>query len=545
MNCVRLEKNKERISSMRRLWFNGSVYTMNREMQHYEAIGVENEQIVFVGCDKEALQEEWDEKTNLMGNMLLPGFNDTHMHLLNYALFQKDVSLFGTKSIQEVISLCLERIEINQPNYLLGIGWDQENLLEKRMPTKEDMNRISTEIPVCIIRSCFHIAVCNTVMLDKIRKTVPKEDNALQFVDFENGILREDAMRLYRKVIPDVKNSDIREMMLKAQRDLNAAGITCVHSDDLKVIPGVDPVQLIRIIKKMDDDGELTVRIYEQCLVDDEELREIVQIRDDINNSNNENLFRIGPRKILQDGSLGAQSAELIDGYSDSKDNKGIAIHTEEELYHLIKEAHVKRMDVAVHTIGDLALTKLCDAIEKILNEDPWEEHRHAAVHAQITTPKLLSRMKELGIQALVQPIFIEGDMEVIEERVGFEHAKTCYNWKSMIDEGIYISGGSDCPVEPFDILDNMRSAITRQNREGTMVYLPEQALSIEEAIRLFTSSAAWASRDEDCRGMLEIGKIADLVVLDKNLFEIPPQQFSSVNILETVLDGKTVYRKN
>ena len=200
-------------------------------------------------------------------------------------------------------------------------------------------------------------------------------------------------------------------------------------------------------------------------------------------------------------------------------------------------------MDVAVHAIGDLAFQKVCDAIYKAQEANPWPDHRHGIVHAQTTSPALLRLMKVLGLQAYIQPIFIDADMNIIEERVGERHARDCYNWKSMEDLGIKVSGGSDCPVEPFDVLDNMRAAITRKNRAGTKTYLPEQALSVEQAVRLFTSDAAWPSRDEAVRGTLELGKLADLVVLDQDLFDIDPDTFPQVKVLETVLNGNTVYR--
>lgn len=200
-------------------------------------------------------------------------------------------------------------------------------------------------------------------------------------------------------------------------------------------------------------------------------------------------------------------------------------------------------MDVAVHAIGDLALKKVCDAIEKAEGANPWPDHRHGIVHAQTTTPALLERMKALGLQAYIQPIFIDADMNIIAERVGEEHAKDCYNWKAMLDLGLRVSGGSDCPVEPFNVLDNMRSAITRQNRTGTKTYLPEQALTVEQAVRLFTSDAAWPSRDEAVRGTLEMGRQADLVVLEEDLFDTEPSRFPQVRVLETVLNGVTVYQ--
>ena len=233
----------------------------------------------------------------------------------------------------------------------------------------------------------------------------------------------------------------------------------------------------------------------------------------------------------------------MIDGYVDERDNHGIPIYTEEELCRRIQAAHDVHIDVAVHAIGDLAMKKVCDAIEKVEGSNPWPDHRHGIVHAQTTTPALLERMKALGLQAYIQPIFIDADMNIIAERVGEKHAKDCYSWKAMLDLGLRVSGGSDCPVEPFNVLDNIRSAITRQNRAGTKTYLPEQALTVEQAVRLFTSNAAWPSRDETVRGTLEVGKQADLVVLEQDLFDTEPSRFPQVVVLETVLNGVTVYQ--
>ena len=528
---------------MRRLWYHGAVDSMDRSMTRYEAIGTEDGRIVFLGTDREALAQDWDERTDLEGRQLLPGFNDTHMHLLYYAFFQKNLPLFGVDSIETMVRLGRERVERDRPPYLLGMGWNQETLAEGRMPNRQDLDRISTEIPICLMRVCAHIAACNTAMAEQlkaIRDRVPA--SVWGKVDLENGLLREEAMRLYTEIIPAESDGEVKEMLLRGARDLNAAGVTCVHSDDLQVLSGMDPIRLVALFRELEREGALTVRVYEQCLVEPDRFEDFQAVRSDP--ADRTSLFRTGPRKLLQDGSLGAKSAEMIAGYVDEPDNHGIPIHTEEELYQLIRAAHRQRMDVAVHAIGDLALQKVCGAVERVQREDPWPQARHGVVHAQTTTPALLERMKSLNLQAYIQPIFIDADMEIISKRVGEEHARDCYNWKSMGELGLRTSGGSDCPVEPFDILDNLRAAVTRQNRAGTRTYLPEQALTVEEGLRLFTSNAAWASRDEAVRGTLELGKLADLVVLDGDLFSTDPAQFPQISVWETVLNGKTVFHR-
>lgn len=526
---------------MRTLWYHGTVVSMDGSMRRYEAVGAEEGKIVFLGTDREALAQNWDQTTDLKGAYVFPGFNDTHMHLLHYALFQKNVQLSGAASIDEVVDRCRRRIEAEHPAFLLGMGWNQETLAEGRLVNRQDMDRVSTDIPVCMLRTCGHVAACNSVMLERIRALRGVAPETISHVDFVNGILREDAMRLYMEVIPQMDGDFVRELVMEGQRALNQCGITCVHSDDLKVIPGMDAVQVVDVFRDMEAKGELTVRVYEQCLVDQPAFDAFKAVRNSMDDHTS--LFRTGPRKLLQDGSLGAKSAEMIDGYVDDPENHGIPIYTADELYQWIKAAHSDRMNVAVHAIGDLAIQQVCDTVERVQREDPWPQHRHGIVHAQTTTPALLRRMKDLGLHAYIQPIFIEADMEIIAERVGEDHARDCYNWKAMEDLGIRVSGGSDCPVEPFDILDNLRAAVTRKNRAGTKVYLPEQALTVEQGVRLFTSDAAWASYDEDCRGTLETGKLADLAILDRDLFDMNPDDFPMVTVLETVLNGQTVYR--
>ena len=423
---------------MRRLWYNGTVASMDGAMRRYEAVGAEDGRLTFLGSVQEALAQVWDETRDLQGGMVLPGFTDSHMHLLHYAMIQKNLSLFGVASIGEIIDRGRARIERDHPSYLIGMGWNQETMAEGRLVTREDLDRISTDIPVCMLRTCLHIGACNSIMLERIRALEDVAPEVLALVDFANGILREDAARLYMKVLPQADDAYVKELIRLGQRDLNAAGITCVNSDDLKAIAGVDPIRLIGIFREMEADGELTVRVYEQCLVEPEDFERLQAVRSDP--ADRESLFRTGPRKLLQDGSLGAKSAEMIDGYLDEPDNHGIPIYTEEELCSRIRAAHTAHMDVAVHAIGDLAFRKVCDAIEWVEREEPWPDHRHGIVHAQTTTPALLERMKALGLQAYIQPIFIDADMNIIAERVGEAHAKECYNWKAMEDLGIPVS---------------------------------------------------------------------------------------------------------
>ena len=525
---------------MRRLWYHGKVDTMVPGQARQQAVGLEDGTIVFVGSDREALALSWDEKMDLEGRQVLPGFSDTHLHLLLYALFRDSLPLVGVESIPEIIARGRDKLAQTGASYLLGMGWNQETLAEGRMPVRADLDRISREIPICLLRVCGHVAACNTPMMERLKTLDGVEDSVWEKVDWEHGLLREEAMRLYMQVVPPLSDGEVKDLIRQGQAAANAKGLTCVHSDDLQVLPGMDPVRLVRLFREMERDGELTLRVYEQCLLSPGEFERFLPHRSPPDDRTS--LFRTGPRKLLQDGSLGARTALLRAGYEDDPDWKGVAVHSPAELEALIEAAHRERMDVAVHTIGDGALEQLCQAVEAVQRRDPGPQARHGAVHAQITDPALLERMKALGLQAYIQPIFIEADMGIIAQRVGRRRAEDCYHWRSMLEKGIPISGGSDCPVEPFDVLDNLRAAVTRKNRAGTRTYLPRQALTLEEGLSLFTARAAWCSRDEHVRGQLRPGMQGDLVVLDGDLFAVSPQKLSEVPVCETVLAGKTVF---
>ncbi len=527
---------------MTRLWYNGIINTMNGKCETAEAIGADDEHIVFIGTTTDALKGTWDEKIDLKGMFLYPGFNDSHLHLVHYALFKQNVPLHDVASIPEMIARCRKYLDEKQPSSLVAVGWNQDNMIDGRLPSRTDLDAVSNEIPVCAVRACLHIAVCNSVMIRKILALSDLTPEEKIDINPDTGIIKENAARVYMIALPAITDEQIEQMVLSAQTDLNACGIVAVQSDDLKSLPGVEPLRLIGILRDLDLQGKLTIRIYEQSLLFGKDFADVYGKRKE---NDSGSLFRLGPRKILLDGSLGAKTAEMIGGYVGGlRSYKGHANYTETELYDMISEANKAHVDVAIHTIGDLSLKKAIDSIVRSLDENPWPEHRHGVVHAQVTRPELLDKMSKYGIHAMIQPIFIDYDMNIISKCVGEKHSYDAYIWKTMKSKGIHISGGSDCPVEPFNILDNMRAAITRENRDSTKVFLPEEALSNEETIRLFTEAAAWTAREEDKRGHLECGYLADFVIVDRDLLKIPGRDYTRVNVLSTIVNGKTVFNK-
>ena len=376
---------------MRRLWCHGKVDSMARPMRRCEAVGVENETIVFLGTDQEALTQNWDEIIDLEGRQVLPGFSDTHMHLLYYVLFQKNLALFGVDSIESIIRMGRERIAQNHPACLLGMGWNQEHLAEGRMPERRDLDRISTEIPICLLRVCADIAACNTAMVERLTEIRDQVPTAVwEKVDVEHGFLREEAMRLYMEIIPPENDQEIRDMIRSGAADLNAAGITCVHSDDLQVLSGTSPAHLVELFRELERDGELTVRVYEQCLVEPEDFEAFQALRSDPGDRTS--LFRTGPRKLLQDGSLGAKSAEMIAGYVDEPDNHGIPIHTED----------LNTEGTVTWALNQIAQDR--DAVEDMYDFDRFEKYR--LVEAYLDRAGTQSGQTETDTN---EPFYLEG----------------------------------------------------------------------------------------------------------------------------------------
>ena len=324
----------------------------------------------------------------------------------------------------------------------------------------------------------------------------------------------------------------------------NQVGITSVQSDDFHSVPGSDFRDVIQAYRELVQEERLTVRVYEQCALSGmEELRKFWDCG--YRSGKGDSMYRLGPLKLFCDGSLGARTAWLAEPYSDDPGNRGIAIYPrEEDLFALVEEAHKMGMAVAIHCIGDKAAEQAVKAIEKANDKYPGRNNRHGLVHAQILNPSLCKRMQKEGIHAYIQPIFIEYDLYMAEDRVGSERIKSSYNWRDMKDMGIILAFGSDSPVENFRPVYNIYSAVTRKDLDGRPAdgWYPRQALTLDESIDAYTRWSAYASYEEEEKGRIAPGMFADLVVMEEDLYEIEPEAIKDVDVFMTVVDGKIRY---
>ena len=423
--------------------------------------------------------------------MKIDEFYDSHLHLVGLGYIQSMIDLSKFKSIENVC-------EINSTkDFVLGRGWHQANFKEERCLTKDDLNRISKSKPVIFTRVCGHVLVCNdkAMELAGISKTSNQVEGGS--FNFESGIFTEDALALINRVIPKPSKQEIKDYFIKGNDLLMSYNITHCASDDFGTLPV--PYELIlECLEELYIDGKMKVQLYEQVNLPTKEL--LLDFISKGYHTKKFSGFRMGPLKLLADGSLGGRTAYLRDDYSDDPGNRGIKVFKDEELEELIFIADSNNMDVAIHAIGDGMIDIVIDAIYKSMKKTNRTHHRHSIIHAQLANKSQIKRMAGLGISAIVQPIFLNSDIAIVKERLGEERAKETYLFKTMYNEGVKVGFSTDAPVESVDPEENIYCSMSRKSIKNPELgsFLPEERFTYEEAIECYTSNNLWLSYDED-----------------------------------------------
>ncbi len=522
------------------LFYNGRILKSanDLEVQDVGSLSVREGKISQSGLDPEN-----QIRIDLQGQTLLPGFIDTHMHLLNYGLYLKSVDVAGCDSITELVQRLQVRVQQTEPGVLIvGRGWD-ENRYGGILPTRADLDKVSPDNPVVLSRVCGHLIVVNSKTLEmmSIKDSTPcPEGGAIDFDELGHltGVFRENAMALIFDNLPESTLEDVEEALIAGGRGVLSQGITTVHTDDLG---GYDDIQpMIQLYRRLYLEGKLPKT---HMHIKPEQLKQAVELG--YKTGTKLDGITIGAVKIFTDGSLGARTAALCEEYSDAAGQKGILCYSDTELYKIIKEAHGADFAVAIHGIGDAATAQAVRIIARVQEENPKYYLRHCLIHAQILTEEIMETMLKYGILAEIQPIFINTDLHWAESRVG-QRIKTSYNWQTLWEKGIKISGSSDCPVEPVNPLWGIYSAVTRKDLAGNPPggWYPEEALTFNQALQLFTVCGAYAGAEENEKGIIAEGMSADLVVLDRPIDSISADEIKDIQIVMTIINGKIVYQK-
>ncbi len=534
---------------MKTVYYNGIVYT--GELPLKEAFAVSEDKFIFAGSSEEALALlcEGDEKVNLGGKFVSPGFIDSHMHVLNYGQALSCARLDEHTQSLEDMTACLKEYANSHPNAsrITGRGWNQDYFTDAdRMPNRYDLDKVSKDKPVYATRACGHAIVVNSAVINQLgitAQTPQPEGGRIGIENGEpNGLFYDSAIALVARSIPSPTKDELKDMIKATCRSLNAYGLTGCHSDDYSTFSGLDWRTVNEAFTELEQSGELTVRIYEQSNFSTlEKLKDFAQAGNVTGKGSL--FFKTGPLKMLGDGSLGSRTALLSRPYADDGTTLGLGVFTQEEFDSMIGYANSVGMQTAVHAIGDACLDRVLSAVEKSLADCPRDDHRHGIVHCQITRPDQLEKIAELNMHVYAQSIFLDYDIHIVKDRVGEEMASSSYSWKTLMNKGVSVSNGSDCPVELPFALGGIQCAVTRKNLAGSCEsYLPHEAFTVKEALDSYTQKSAYASFEEDIKGKIEPGMLADFVILGENIFETEPSKIKDIPVLATYVGGVKVY---
>lgn len=513
----------------------GNIITVNPSNPKAESLSTINGRFLVVGSNREVKKTIGKDTfvLDLKGKTVLPGLIDCHVHLVKYGLQKKWIDLRNAKSIGELKRRLERRVSSSaKGSWIAGHGWDQDRFEEKRYPTRLDLDEVAKENPAVLTRVCGHICVVSTTALRIANIT--KERGPVQGgridIDSETGqptgILRESAQDLVWKAFPLPTPKELEDAIVAACRDAVKVGLTSIHC----LVDSSNEVSALHALRRR---NMLPLRVG--ILPPRELLESLTDLG--ITTGFGDDYLRIGPVKIFADGSLGARTAALAEPYSDDPGNMGILVFSQDELNIIVEKAHKSDLQVAIHAIGDKAVEFALTAVENALSRFPRKDHRHRIEHASVLNRFLIERMKHLNVVASIQPTFTISDFWV-PRRVGVKRVRLVYPFKTLMKSGVVIVGSSDSPTEILNPILGIHAAVTRGG------FLPEESLNVNEAIRAFTINAAYASFEEESKGSIEKGKLADFIVLSEDITRIPTERINDVRVGMTVVGGRVVYSR-
>lgn len=535
---------------MKKIFFNGKIY-LERE-KFAEAILISDDIIEKVGNNEEilALCPE-AEKIDCGGRTVLPGLNDSHCHISCIGAAFNQVDLSEATSISEIIQLCKDFINEHPDkvkNGLRSMGWNQDLFTEeKRILTKDDLDKISTDIPIVLERVCGHICAANSKAMELFnidRNTIPPEGGTIMKDSNgePNGVFTENAVAWIEKVIPDYTLEEKVSFLKEAMDYALSVGLTSVQSNDVGAPNVYGDFESIRYLY---EHNLSNIRYRHQVTFNScEEIREFVQ-GEKKNPIYQGNMLTMGPLKLFKDGSLGARTAVMRAPYEDDPGNYGVEAMSDALQEELCMEASKHGMQVVTHVIGDGAIEKTINAYEKTMTNGE-NTLRHSLVHCQITDKPLLERIARLGILVQYQPIFLDYDMHAVESRCGKALSSTSYAFNTLDKLGGKISYGTDAPVEDCNPFPNIYSAVTRKDKTGWPEggFYPEEKVDVYTAIDAYTIGSAYCEFMEDKKGRVKEGYLADLTVINQDIFTIKEEDIKDIDVYMTIVGGEVVYQK-
>jgi len=524
------------------LYYNVNGYTLdsNGTLREFNAIQFTHDRIDKIFKRTPTLPTADIIKIDGLGKTLLPGLIDAHGHVLSYGLSLMQVNLNNTRSEKEAITKAQLFAKKNLPHgWLLGRGWNQELWQNKQFPQAANLDEYFKNTPIWFKRIDGHAGWANSKAMEIAGITKDTlSPNGGQIIKDEQGnptgIFIDNAMALITDKIPPLSEQQIKQTLLIAMQSLAAQGLTSVHD------AGVDN-HTIKAYKNLVAQHKMPIRVNAMIDINDKHINEL--LAQGAYRSSND-MFAINSVKISADGALGSRGAALIDDYSDLKNHKGLLLYSPQTLATLVKLAMNAGFQVNTHAIGDNANKLLLDIYEENITTADKKAMRHRIEHAQILRLNDIPRFAKLNVIASMQATHATSDKNMAEARLGSTRILGAYAWQKLLHAGAIIAGGSDFPIEPANPFFGLHAAVTRQDRQNTPKagWYVNDAMTLAQAFNSFTYAAAYAGHQENIIGSLEKGKKADFIIVDQDIFTLPPKALWKTKILATWVNGKQVY---
>lgn len=532
---------------------NSRCYTLDKNNSIVEAVLMEDGKIKALGTNEEILNLAGPdaEIIDAEGKTVLPGFYDSHIHLLSYGYSLSMAYLDDCKSIDDVITTLKKYIEDNNippGTWVEGRGWNETDYPEGRVPNRHDLDKVSTEHMISIGRSCSFMCITNTKALEELgfMEKLPEITAGTIGID-ENGVptgvFRAEAKEEVYSRLPKLGVEKIKKAIVLACEKYKTAGITTAETDDFELTRAGDFNDILQAYKELDEAGELPIRINLMLyLPEDEQQQEFYKYG--FKTGDGSDFFRIGKFKLLTDGPLGIRGAAMLEPYSDDPATMGENVLTQEALNRKVKDAYDHGLMTVCDGMGDRGIYMALKAYEPIVMANPDKDLRFGIDHSQITTEGIIEEYARLHVTGGCEFVFVKSDIEIAEDRVGKHRASLSYNWKRFFDNGCVVSAGSDSPVEDFNPMLGIDGAVNRRDwdnlpEEG---WFPEQCTTVEQAVSAFTTGAAYANYEEDIKGSIEVGKFADMVILSDDIFTVNKNSIKDIVVEKTIINGNVVF---
>lgn len=477
---------------------------------------------------------------------MLPGLIEGHMHISNLGENHLKLDCYF-KSKEDILEMVRQAAEAAEPGqWIQGSGWLDTLWETPGYPTKEELDAVAPDNPVYLLRADNHMGWFNSMALELagITKDTPEPQGGqiLKTDDGELlGCLTDNAAVMVINIIPAWSAEEQKNAILMAQEELFSYGFTSAMDAGTKV-------NYLQHYEDLYESGELKLRIYAMPLISSTDSAEADYIQENgpVSGLYDDHLSILGV-KVLGDGALGSRGSALLEDYSDDPGNRGSYRFTDEEIYDIMSLAYNNGYQIAYHAIGDGANHQVLDTYERLLEENPREDARLRIEHFQIITAEDMQRALDMGILPAMQFTHATSDSNMAEDRIGSERIKTAYAWRTVLDAGSIIIGGSDAPVEKVNPFHGLYAGVTRMTRAGEPEggWYPEQKVTREEALRAFTIWAAYGQFEEDLKGSLEPGKLADFIIIDRDYMTCPEADIKDIQVLATYVGNELVYTKD